>query len=218
MSTFIWILIVAGLLCGVFARKSKKSDSEPKYNYDDWFQKAKEIYEELSAFLFKMQNDTELCAFVESQTGAVLRLNGKTITDPKEKLNYLMQMDLVKCYTIMEYKPFDADRRSIPMFLFYSKLTDSEVNITIDNIDTYKTHCGEAYCKIMDQLTRSVLKSSDIFFVAEYLKYSNKELLSEYAQLLLKFGYAVAGANGKVSKKDDEALDRVFDYLREACI
>ena len=211
MSNIFWILIVAGLLCCILANKTKKSDPESKYNYNDWFHESLEISKELLVFLSKIQNDTELCAFVESQTGAVLRLNGKTITDPKEKLNYLMQMDLVKCYTIMDYRPSDIDKRSIPMFLFYSKLSDPEVNIALDNINTYKTHCGEAYCKIMDQLTMSVSKSSDIFFVAEYLKYSNKEQLSAYVQLLLKFGYAVAGAKGKVSNDDDKALDRVFN-------
>ena len=217
MNTFFWILIVAGLLCGVLACTSKKSESG--YNYNDWFQKSQHISEQLLAFLSKMQNNTELCSFVESQIGAVLRLNGKTITEPCEKLSYLIQMDLVKCYKIMDYKPSDIDKRSIPMFLFYSKLTDAEVNITLDKINTYKTHCGDTYCKIMNQLTRSVLKSSDIFFVAEYLKYSNKELLTEYVQLLLKFGYAVAGAKGKVSNDDNEALNRVFNYLRDsACI
>lgn len=215
MSGLLWIIILGGIIYLISNIRSDKSKTETKYDYNEWFNKALENADNALDFLSKMQNDTDLCSFVASQTGAVLRFNGKTITSPKEKLKLLMTMDLVKCYTIMGYRPSSSDKRSIPMFMFYSKLTDSKTDITIDNIEDYRDNTRESFNKIMEQHVKSVMNSSDVFFVAEYLKHNNKELLSEYVRTLLSFGYSVAGAKGKVSQKDDDALDRIFN-LREA--
>lgn len=215
MDLFSIVLIISVLIVLSSIMKTNKSQPEEKYDYNVWFDRANDSVAKAIDFLSRLQADEELCSFIESQSSAILRLNGKTITCPREKLKNLFLMDLAKCYEIMGYSPTGSDRRSIPMLLFYSKLTDPETEITVDTLSVYREHCQDSFNKIMEQISRSVKNSSDVFFVAEYLKHYNKELLSEYVKIVLAFGYSVAGAKGKVSKKDDLALDRVFNYLME---
>lgn len=215
MDLFSIVLIISALIILFSIMKTKESQPEEKYDYNVWFDRANASVAEAVDFLSKLQADEGLCSFIESQRSAVLRLNGKTITCPLEKLKNLFLMDLAKCYEIMDYSPTGSDRRNIPMLLFYSKLTDPETEITVDTLSVYREHCQDSFNKIMEQISGSIKKSSDIFFVAEYLKHYNKELLSEYVRIVLGFGYIVAGAKGKVSNKDEHALDRVFNYLRE---
>lgn len=214
MSTFLWIIIIGVFITSIASIKPRRSKS--RYDYNEWFSKSLNAVQDLLDFLSKMQNDTDLCSFIESQKGAILRLNGKTITSPEEKLMHFLTMDVAKCYAILGYDPSAKDRRGIPMFVFYARLTEPETDITISNISDYRERCDEAYTKLMGQLQNSLKKSSDIFFVSEYLKHHNKDLLHEYVRILLQFGYAVAGAEGKVSDKDDTALDRVFNLLGES--
>lgn len=215
MSIFSTILTIAVIVLAIHFIKTNKSQPKEKYNYVVWFDRTSDAVDGVLNFLYKLQSDKDLCSFIESQKGATLRINGKTITSSHEKLKHLFLMDVAKCYATMDYSPAGSDRRSIPMFLFYSRLSDPSVSITIDTLPTYKEKCQDSFDRIMGQLSNSVKKSTDIYFVAEYLKHYNKELLSEYVKTLLKFGYAVAGAKGKVSKKDDQALDRIFNYLGE---
>ena len=115
MGTLIWFLIACGLLSAILANSSG-SRSKTKYNYDEWFDRVRHNTDNLINFLSKLQNDDALCEFVESQTGAVLKYNGKIISDPKDKLKQLLLMDVVKCYTIMGYSPSSNSKRSIPFF------------------------------------------------------------------------------------------------------
>lgn len=213
------IVLIASVLILLFGNmKTNKSRPKEKYDYNVWFDRANDSVVKAIGFLSKLLSEEKLCAFIESQSGAVLILNGKTITSPHEKLRCLFLMDLAKCYEIMGYSPTGSDRRSIPMFLFYSKLTVPETSITVDTLATCREHCQDSFNKIMEQIGRSIKNSSDVFFVAEYLKHCNADLLSEYVRVVLSFGYSVAGANGKVSNKDEKALDRALNYLREICI
>ena len=218
MDIFSIVLIVCALVLIFGSMKANKSQPKEKYDYNVWFDRANDSVAKAIEFLSRLQADEKLCSFIESQKSAVLRLNGKTITYPREKLRHLFLMDLAKCYEIMNYSPAGSNRRSIPMLLFYSKLTDPEVSITVDTLLTYREHCQDSFDKIMGQIGRSVKNGSDIFYVAEYLKHYNKDLLSEYVRVVLSFGYSVAGAEGKVSEKDEQALDRIFNYQREICI
>lgn len=213
MGTLIWFLIACGLLSAILANSSG-SRSKTKYNYDEWFDRVRHNTDNLINFLSRLQNDDALCEFVESQTGAVLKYNGKIISDPKDKLKQLLLKDVVKCYTIMGYSPSSNSKRSIPFFLFYSKLTDPDIKIGIENIDIFMEKCKESFCSISSQLVNSVSKSSDILFIAEYLKHYDLDVMHEYVRILLEFGYKVAGAEGKVSKADDQKLDIIFNYTR----
>jgi len=218
MDVFSIILIACALILLLGSKKTSRSQPEEKYDYNVWFDRANDSVAKAIEFLSRLQADEKLCSFIESQSSAVLRLNGKTITCPREKLRHFFLMDLAKCYEIMDYSPAGSDRRSIPMLLFYSKLTDPETSITADTLPTYREHCQDFFDKIMEQISRSIKNSSDIFFVAEYLKHYNTDLLSEYVRIVLSFGYSVAGAKGKVSENDEQALDRIFNYQRETCI
>ena len=212
MITFIIILTIAVLIYGLM---SKTNEPKIKYDYNIWFETTKESVDSILNFLADAQSNKKLCDFIESQTGAVLKLNGRMITSPIEKLENLLLMDLIKCYKIMEYDPAQADIRSIPIFLFYSKLKDSEVNITPENLEIFRKDCQESFISIMQQLSRSVSRSTDVFFIAEYLKHFDKELVTKYITVLMRFGYKVAGAKGKVSKQDESELDKIFNYIRE---
>ena len=213
MGTLIWFLILCGLIYAILT-KSPGSKPKTKYNYNDWFESVCLNSDDLINFLSKLQTDDALCEFIESQKGAILKYNGKIISDPKDKLKQFLIMDVAKCYVIMGYSPSSNSRRSIPFFLFYSKLTDRDIKVNIENIDSFMQKCQESFGSISTQLVNSVSKSSDVFFIAEYLKHYNLDALHEYIRILLEFGYKVAGAEGKVSKTNDQQLDIIFNYTR----
>lgn len=158
----------------------------------------------------KLANNLEFCQLVNNNISDEIKLNGKVLTEGKDKIPIILWADVVHCYMGLGHEVDLSSNEGLGLLVYSLLMADSKFPIEYRSLDFVKTNLKDSCQTFIRDGIASMRGNTDRFMIEECLKGFDTPLHNQYVVFLYRFTSLIAKADGKISGEESGWLNKIM--------
>lgn len=151
-----------------------------------------------------------LCSLVEKHILGEIKLNGKILTGPKDKIPVLLWADVTRCYMGLGHDIDVSSNEGLGLLFYNTLMLDSDIQLEYRFLDVIRSKLKDSVEKVIRDAVASLQCDKDMFIIETCLKEVDMQLHNQYVVLLYRFASLIAKADKKISDKETSWLNKIM--------
>ena len=165
----------------------------------------------------KLANNQEFCKVVNNNISGEIQLNGKILTDGKDKIPVFLWADVVHCYMGLGHEINLASNEGLGLLIYNVLMTDPQFPIEYHSLDFVKNKLKDSCETFIRKGVASMEGDTDRFVIEDCLKDFDSQLHNQYVVLLYRFASLIAKADKKISEEESDWLNKIMALKVPEC-
>ena len=187
-----------------YSHSAKEGVGEEYFN--DLFDAAKRLL----VFGDALADDEDFCRIVGDSISGNVNWNGKSLSEPKEKIPIYLWADVIHCYSGLGHGFDLSTNEGLGVVLFNSIMARRDFHIEYRFWNMFKDNLIEASESFTRKTVSNMSENNELFLLETCLKGYNKQLHNQYIVLLYRFASLIAKADKMISSTEASWLDKIM--------
>lgn len=176
-----------------------------QYYYD-----VSQCVDKLWEFADALKANQAFCSYLNIKVPTRVKIGDDCIEKAEDKIIPYLYADIIRCYNWLGLGKGIINAESLALILASLKFTDNSRAYSLFSFSFSLSVLAPYVEQLVDAVSKSIKDNSDILILEYCLRTFNEDLHSQYIVLLYRFASLAAKADGTVTPKEQEWLNRIF--------
>ena len=186
------------------------TDSFSGHISEQYFNDLLESAKRLLIFGDSLAKNQGFCKLVEESISGDINWNGKTLTNPKEKIPVYLWIDIIRCYSGLGHDLDLSTNEGLGILMYNTLMIDQNFQFEYRFLDYIRKELVAKAENLTRNAVASLSRNKDVFLLEVCLKEFNKQLHNQYVVLLYRFASLVAKADKSISSTEADWLNKII--------
>ena len=216
-SAFVLSLILTHIIAAIIAKnkgiQSEKQPSQTSQSTKDNHEITEEYFSEVTKVVYeKVLRLPNVESFVDSM-GVQFSMNNSPMTNVKEKILLMFQVDLTRCYNGLGHLIDLSSKEGLGLFYFIALTKGCPSKRNFENFSIVKAvylSDAESILKGIKTYIDSTPSLSEVFFISRLLAAHDTELHRKFLVAMYRFASITAKADNTITSEEAEWLSNIM--------